>query len=351
MLFSRLQPRQSLRQELVAIAAQRLDGNQGADHGDDPVTPIAGRVLQKFDIVGGEGEGSSPGIGARLVAEGRPATVDAARQRRLLVLDVGLAPCRHLGAMRDDRPGDAPGEVGLANSRRWNDLAVVGRKHRLEHEVLADPLGGGEDQRIVGLGAGMERAIECLHHVLRPDQRQVVRRVRLDVGAAIGRKPAVEAGDAVPVRQRVNPVFKLIEDAGIGHRVNGGPARSHRTGAKIISLDEIVAEFGDVGVAQGPVANRRQLRRLPPLRQAPRRLAGHLDPVAEGVPGEASLEARLVSQCQRYVGDVTTIAAAGARPGRLQAAAPVERVGVKQWCCGDQFSKERVGVRLFWCPL
>ena len=120
------------------------------------------------------------------------------------------------------------------NSRRRNALAVVGREHRLEHAVLADPLEGGEDQRVVGLGAGVERAVEHLHDVLRADQGQILRRVRLRVGAGIGRKPAVEAGDAVPVRQGVDPVLQLVEDVVLGRRVDGGPARRHRTGAEIV---------------------------------------------------------------------------------------------------------------------
>ena len=41
-------------------------------------------------------------------------------------------------------------------------------------------------QRVVGLGARVERAVEHLHDVLRADQGQVLRRVRLRVGAGIG---------------------------------------------------------------------------------------------------------------------------------------------------------------------
>ena len=58
----------------------------------------------------------------------------------------------------------------------------------------------------------------------------------LRVGAGVGRKPAVEASDAVPVRQGVDPVLQLVEDVGVGRRMDGGPARPHRTGAEIIGL-------------------------------------------------------------------------------------------------------------------
>ena len=92
-------------------------------------------------------------------------------------------------------------------------------------------------------------------------------------------------------------------------------------------------------------------RRLPPFRQAPRRLADHLDPVAEVVPGKAVLEARFVSERQRHVGDVAAIAAAGIRPRHLQLAAPVERVGVEQRRRVDQLVEERVGVRLLGRPV
>jgi hypothetical protein len=124
-LLAVLQPRQRLRQNLVTVAAQRLDVDPVADDGNDPVAAVAGGVLKEFDVVGGEGEAGPPGIGARLVAVGRPAMVDAARQHRLLLLHVGLAPRRHLGAMRDDCPGDAAGEVGRVNSWRRDALAVV----------------------------------------------------------------------------------------------------------------------------------------------------------------------------------------------------------------------------------
>ena len=197
----------------------------------------------------------------------------------------------------------------------------------------------------------MERPVEHLHDVLRADQRQILRRVRLGVGAGIGHQPAVEAGDAVPVRQGVDPVLQLVEDVVVGHGVDGGPARRHRTGAEIVGLGEIVAELGHVGVAQCPVADGRQVRCLPPVRQAPRRLADHLDPVAEVVPGKAALEARFVSERQRHVGDVAAIAAAGVWAGHLQAAAPVERVGVEQRRRADQFIEERVGVHLLRRPI
>jgi hypothetical protein len=103
--------------------------------------------------------------------------------------------------VRDDRPGDGAGEVGRVDPGWRNALAVVGCKHRLEHAVFADPLDGDEDQRVVSFGAGVERAVERLHDVLRADHGQILRRVRLGVGAGIGREPAVEAGDAVPVRR------------------------------------------------------------------------------------------------------------------------------------------------------
>ena len=256
-----------------------------------------------------------------------------------------------ISALRDDRPGDAAGEVGRVDSRRRNALAVVGRKHRLEHAVFANPLAGGEDQRVIGLGAGMERPVERLHDVFRADQRQIVRRVGLGVGAAIGRQPTVEAGDAIPVRPGVDPIRQFVEDVAVGHRMDGVPAWRHCTGAEIIGPGEVVAELGDVGVAQGPVADGRQVRCLPPLRKTPRRLADHLDPVAEVVPGKAVLEARFVSERQRHVGDVATVAAAGIWTGHFQAAAPVERVAVEQRRRTDQLIEELIGVRLVWRPV
>ena len=92
-------------------------------------------------------------------------------------------------------------------------------------------------------------------------------------------------------------------------------------------------------------------RCLPPFRQAPRRLADHLDPVAEVVPGEAALEARFVSERQRHVGDVAAIAVAGVGPRQLQPAAPVERVGVEQRCRADQLVEQRVGLHLLRRPI
>ena len=94
-----------------------------------------------------------------------------------------------------------------------------------------------------------------------------------------------------------------------------------------------------------------RLRALPPLRHAPRRLADHLDPVAEVVPGKAALEPRLVSERQRHVGDVAAIAVAGVAPGQLQTAAPVERLGVEQRRRADQLAEQRVGLRLLRRPV
>ena len=154
---------------------------------------------------------------------------------------------------------------------------------------LPAPWIGGEDQRIIGLGPGVERPVESLHDEFRADQRQVLGRVRLCVGAGVGWEPAVEAGDAVPFRQGVDPVLQLVEDMRLGRRVDRGPACRDAAGAEVVGVGEVVAEFGDVGVAQRPIADRRQARRLPPFRQAPRRLVDNLDPVAEVVPGEAPL--------------------------------------------------------------
>ena len=85
--------------------------------------------------------------------------------------------------------------------------------------------------------------------------------------------------------------------------------------------------------------------------KAPRRLADHLDPVAEVVPGKAALEPRFVSERQRHVGNVAAIAAAGVGPRHLQAAAPVERLGVEQRCRADQLVEQRVGLRLLRRPI
>ena len=54
------------------------------------------------------------------------------------------------------------------------------------------------------------------------------------VGAGIGRQPAVEAGDAVPVRQGVDPVLQLVEDVVVGLGMDRVPARLHRTGAEVV---------------------------------------------------------------------------------------------------------------------
>src|SRR5262249_46876573 len=105
-LLASRKPRQRLRQDLIAIAAQPFDVDLVTDDGDDPITAIAGRVLQEFDVVGGEGETGSPRIGAHLVAVGATAVIDAAAQGCLLLFDVGFAPGRHLGAVRDDRSSD-----------------------------------------------------------------------------------------------------------------------------------------------------------------------------------------------------------------------------------------------------
>ena len=51
MLLAALQPRQRLRQDLVAIAAQPLDVDPLADRADGPVAAVAGRVLHELDVV------------------------------------------------------------------------------------------------------------------------------------------------------------------------------------------------------------------------------------------------------------------------------------------------------------
>jgi hypothetical protein len=53
-LLAGRKPHQRLRQDLIAIAAQPFDVDPVADYGDDPVTAIASRVLQEFNVVGGK---------------------------------------------------------------------------------------------------------------------------------------------------------------------------------------------------------------------------------------------------------------------------------------------------------
>ena len=141
--------------------------------------------------------------------------------------------------------------------------------------------------------------------------------MRLRVGAGIGHEQAVEARDAVPVWKGADPVLQLVEDVILGFGVDRVAARLHRTGAEVVGAGEIVAKLGHVGVMQGPMTDGRQVRRIPPFLDAPRRFADHLDAVAKVVPGEAVLEARLVSERQRHVVDVAAIAVARIASGQL----------------------------------
>ena len=105
-----LQPMECLRQYLVAVAAQPLDVNPFANRADGPVAAVAGCVLHNLEIVNREGEAGAAWVGAHFMAVGGTTVVDAARQCRFLLIDIGLAPHRHFGGMRDDRPGDAAGK-------------------------------------------------------------------------------------------------------------------------------------------------------------------------------------------------------------------------------------------------
>src|SRR4029077_18550614 len=96
----------------------------------------------------------------------------------------------------------------------------------------------------------------------------------------------------------------------LGFGVNRVTARLHRTGAEVVGASEIVAKLGHVGVMQGPMTDGRQVCRIPPLLDAPWRFANRFDAVAKLVPGEAVLEARLVSERQRHIVDVAAIAVA-----------------------------------------
>ena len=89
--------------------------------------------------------------------------------------------------------------------------------------------------------------------------------MHLRVGPGVGREPAVEAGDAVPFRQCVDPVLQLVENMRLGGRVDRGPACRDAAGAEVVGVGEVVAEFGDVGVAQRPIADRGEARRAPAI--------------------------------------------------------------------------------------